>query len=175
MTAGWLHVQLYFGSCASAPPVPVGPALGRGAAGPASRSALSPFLCSARELDKVRQQLQEEVRQVSAQLLEERKKRETHEALARRLQKRVLLLTKVGARPAPAHGLPGWLCPASHVVGQDPCPFVHTFPQWPALAFSQSDASLGSVRVRPLLWKWGPGGLRGPCVLLVAGMVPVRT
>ncbi|KAM7143620.1 mitotic spindle assembly checkpoint protein MAD1 isoform 1-T1 [Molossus nigricans] len=49
---------------------------------------------SARELDKVRQQLQEEVRQVSAQLLEERKKRETHEALARRLQKRVLLLTK---------------------------------------------------------------------------------
>lgn len=118
MTAGWLHVQLYFGRCASAPPVPVGPALGRGAAGPASRSALSPFLCSARELDKVRQQLQEEVRQVSAQLLEERKKRETHEALARRLQKRVLLLTKVGARPAPAHGLPGWLCPASHVVGQ---------------------------------------------------------
>ncbi|XP_016068452.1 PREDICTED: mitotic spindle assembly checkpoint protein MAD1 [Miniopterus natalensis] len=49
---------------------------------------------SARELDKVRQQLQEEVCQVSAQLLEERKKRETHEALARRLQKRVLLLTK---------------------------------------------------------------------------------
>lgn len=49
---------------------------------------------SIRELDKVRQQLQEEVRQVSAQLLEERKKRETHEALARRLQKRVLLLTK---------------------------------------------------------------------------------
>ncbi|CAK6446417.1 unnamed protein product [Pipistrellus nathusii] len=49
---------------------------------------------SVRELDKMRQQLQEEVRQVSAQLLEERKKRETHEALARRLQKRVLLLTK---------------------------------------------------------------------------------
>ncbi|XP_035870526.1 mitotic spindle assembly checkpoint protein MAD1 isoform X2 [Phyllostomus discolor] len=49
---------------------------------------------SARELDKVRQQLQEELCQVSAQLLEERKKRETHEALARRLQKRVLLLTK---------------------------------------------------------------------------------
>ncbi|XP_066129625.1 mitotic spindle assembly checkpoint protein MAD1 isoform X3 [Saccopteryx bilineata] len=49
---------------------------------------------SARELDKVRQQLQEEVCQVSAQLLEERKKRETHEALARRLQKKVLLLTK---------------------------------------------------------------------------------
>lgn len=46
----------------------------------------------------MRQQLQEEVRQVSAQLLEERKKRETHEALARRLQKRVLLLTKVRLR-----------------------------------------------------------------------------
>lgn len=56
---------------------------------------LVPFLCSARELDKVRQQLQEELCQVSTQLLEERKKRETHEALARRLQKRVLLLTKV--------------------------------------------------------------------------------
>ncbi|XP_039735475.1 mitotic spindle assembly checkpoint protein MAD1 isoform X5 [Pteropus medius] len=54
----------------------------------------SSITSSARELDKVRQQLQEEVRQVSAQLLEERKKRETHEALARRLQKRVLLLTK---------------------------------------------------------------------------------
>ncbi|XP_036167847.1 mitotic spindle assembly checkpoint protein MAD1 isoform X7 [Myotis myotis] len=53
-----------------------------------------PALNSVRELDKVRQQLQEEVRQVSAQLLEERKKRETQEALARRLQKRVLLLTK---------------------------------------------------------------------------------
>ncbi|KAF6281001.1 mitotic arrest deficient 1 like 1 [Rhinolophus ferrumequinum] len=49
---------------------------------------------SARELDKVRQQLQEEARQLGTQLLEERKKRETHEALARRLQKRVLLLTK---------------------------------------------------------------------------------
>ncbi|XP_027947680.1 mitotic spindle assembly checkpoint protein MAD1 isoform X6 [Eumetopias jubatus] len=49
---------------------------------------------SARGLEKARQQLQEEVRQVSSQLLEERKKRETQEALARRLQKRVLLLTK---------------------------------------------------------------------------------
>ncbi|XP_047635373.1 mitotic spindle assembly checkpoint protein MAD1 isoform X2 [Phacochoerus africanus] len=49
---------------------------------------------SARGLEKARLQLQEEVRQVSSQLLEERKKRETHEALARRLQKRVLLLTK---------------------------------------------------------------------------------
>lgn len=49
---------------------------------------------SARGLEKAQQQLQEEVRQVSAQLLEERKKRETHEALARRLQKRNALLTK---------------------------------------------------------------------------------
>ncbi|XP_064449479.1 mitotic spindle assembly checkpoint protein MAD1 isoform X5 [Mirounga angustirostris] len=49
---------------------------------------------SARGLEKALQQLQEEVRQVSSQLLEERKKRETQEALARRLQKRVLLLTK---------------------------------------------------------------------------------
>ncbi|XP_045317960.1 mitotic spindle assembly checkpoint protein MAD1 isoform X3 [Leopardus geoffroyi] len=49
---------------------------------------------SARGLEKVRQQLQEEVRQASSQLLEERKRRETQEALARRLQKRVLLLTK---------------------------------------------------------------------------------
>ncbi|XP_054421398.1 mitotic spindle assembly checkpoint protein MAD1 isoform X1 [Pteronotus mesoamericanus] len=54
----------------------------------------SSIASSARELDKVQQQLREEVRQVSAQLLEERRKRETHEALARRLQKRVLLLTK---------------------------------------------------------------------------------
>lgn len=57
--------------------------------------ALLSLLCSARGLEKARQQLQEELRQVSGQLLEERKKRETHEALARRLQKRVLLLTKV--------------------------------------------------------------------------------
>ncbi|XP_076996552.1 mitotic spindle assembly checkpoint protein MAD1-like isoform X2 [Tamandua tetradactyla] len=45
-------------------------------------------------LEKARQRLQEEVRQANSQLLEERKKRETQEALARRLQKRVLLLTK---------------------------------------------------------------------------------
>lgn len=50
---------------------------------------------SARGLEKAQQQLQDEVRQVNAQLLEERKKRETHEALARRLQKRNALLTKV--------------------------------------------------------------------------------
>ncbi|XP_065779755.1 mitotic spindle assembly checkpoint protein MAD1 isoform X2 [Muntiacus reevesi] len=49
---------------------------------------------SARELEKARLQLQDEVRQLGSQLLEERKRRETHEALARRLQKRVLLLTK---------------------------------------------------------------------------------
>ncbi|ERE74822.1 mitotic spindle assembly checkpoint protein MAD1, partial [Cricetulus griseus] len=49
---------------------------------------------SARGLEKAQQQLQDEVRQVSAQLLEERKKREIHEALARRLQKRIVLLTK---------------------------------------------------------------------------------
>ncbi|XP_004688111.1 PREDICTED: mitotic spindle assembly checkpoint protein MAD1 isoform X1 [Condylura cristata] len=54
----------------------------------------SAITSSARELEKVRQQLQDEVREVSTQLLEERKKRETQEALARRLQKRVLLLTK---------------------------------------------------------------------------------
>ncbi|XP_077891872.1 mitotic spindle assembly checkpoint protein MAD1-like isoform X6 [Ictidomys tridecemlineatus] len=54
----------------------------------------SAIASSAQGLEKAQQQLQEEVRQVSSQLLEERKKRETHEALARRLQKRVLLLTK---------------------------------------------------------------------------------
>lgn len=54
----------------------------------------SSITSSARALEQTQQQLQEEVRQVSGQLLEERKKREVHEALARRLQKRVLLLTK---------------------------------------------------------------------------------
>ncbi|XP_037671326.1 mitotic spindle assembly checkpoint protein MAD1 isoform X2 [Choloepus didactylus] len=54
----------------------------------------SSLTSSAWGLEKARQQLQEEVRQASSQLLEERKKRESHEALARRLQKRVLLLTK---------------------------------------------------------------------------------
>ncbi|XP_060029162.1 mitotic spindle assembly checkpoint protein MAD1 isoform X2 [Erinaceus europaeus] len=49
---------------------------------------------SARELEKARQLLQDEVREVGGQLLEERRRRETQEALARRLQKRVLLLTK---------------------------------------------------------------------------------
>ncbi|XP_059753354.1 mitotic spindle assembly checkpoint protein MAD1 isoform X1 [Balaenoptera ricei] len=54
----------------------------------------SSITSSARVLEKARLQLQEEVRQLSSQLLEERKKREMQEALARRLQKRVLLLTK---------------------------------------------------------------------------------
>ncbi|XP_057551690.1 mitotic spindle assembly checkpoint protein MAD1 isoform X3 [Hippopotamus amphibius kiboko] len=60
----------------------------------ALRDRGSSVTSSARGLEKARLQLQEEVRQLSSQLLEERKKRETHEALARRLQKRVLLLTK---------------------------------------------------------------------------------
>ncbi|KAL6082661.1 hypothetical protein STEG23_005861, partial [Scotinomys teguina] len=53
---------------------------------------------SARCLEKAQQQLQDEVRQVTVQLLEERKKRETHEALARRLQKRNVLLTKTSGK-----------------------------------------------------------------------------
>lgn len=49
---------------------------------------------SARIMEKARQQLQEEILQIQSQLLDEKKKREQHEALVRRLQKRVLLLTK---------------------------------------------------------------------------------
>ncbi|KAM6379485.1 LOW QUALITY PROTEIN: mitotic spindle assembly checkpoint protein MAD1 [Pluvialis apricaria] len=49
---------------------------------------------SARILEKARQQLQEEILRTQSQLLDEKKKREQHEALVRRLQKRVLLLTK---------------------------------------------------------------------------------
>ncbi|XP_068002771.1 mitotic spindle assembly checkpoint protein MAD1 [Melanerpes formicivorus] len=49
---------------------------------------------SARILEKARQQLQEEMLRIQGQLLDEKKKREQHEALVRRLQKRVLLLTK---------------------------------------------------------------------------------
>ncbi|NXP56467.1 MD1L1 protein, partial [Heliornis fulica] len=49
---------------------------------------------SARILEKARQQLQDEILRVQSQLLDEKKKREQHEALVRRLQKRVLLLTK---------------------------------------------------------------------------------
>ncbi|NXT60544.1 MD1L1 protein, partial [Chaetops frenatus] len=54
----------------------------------------STFMNSARMLEKARQQLQEETLRVQSQLLEEKKKREHQEALVRRLQKRVVLLTK---------------------------------------------------------------------------------
>ena len=82
-------------------------------------SSLCPFAsCSARGLEKARLQLQEEVRQLSSQLLEERKKREMHEALARRLQKRVLLLTKV--RGACRRG------PAFRASSSQPVPAVST-------------------------------------------------
>uniref|UniRef100_K7FQG3 Mitotic spindle assembly checkpoint protein MAD1 n=3 Tax=Pelodiscus sinensis TaxID=13735 RepID=K7FQG3_PELSI len=49
---------------------------------------------SARILEKARQQLQEDILRIQSQLLDEKKKREHHEAFVRRLQKRVLLLTK---------------------------------------------------------------------------------
>ncbi|XP_018596432.1 mitotic spindle assembly checkpoint protein MAD1 isoform X2 [Scleropages formosus] len=49
---------------------------------------------SARALEKARVQLQGEVLQLRSRLLEEQKKREQQDALVRRLQKRVLLLTK---------------------------------------------------------------------------------
>ncbi|NWT67063.1 MD1L1 protein, partial [Prunella himalayana] len=54
----------------------------------------STFMNSARVLEKARQQLQEELLCVQSQLLDEKKKREHQEALVRRLQKRVVLLTK---------------------------------------------------------------------------------
>ncbi|NXY55665.1 MD1L1 protein, partial [Callaeas wilsoni] len=54
----------------------------------------STFMGSARMLEKARQQLQEEILRVQSQLLDEKKKREHQEALVRRLQKRVVLLTK---------------------------------------------------------------------------------
>ncbi|XP_058705963.1 mitotic spindle assembly checkpoint protein MAD1 isoform X1 [Poecile atricapillus] len=54
----------------------------------------STFMNSARMLEKARQQLQEEILSVQSQLLDEKKKREHQEALVRRLQKRVVLLTK---------------------------------------------------------------------------------
>lgn len=53
---------------------------------------------SARMLEKARQQLQEEILDVQSQLLDEKKKREHQEALVRRLQKRVVLLTKVSSQ-----------------------------------------------------------------------------
>ncbi|KAM9096798.1 mitotic spindle assembly checkpoint protein MAD1 isoform 3-T3 [Sarcophilus harrisii] len=49
---------------------------------------------SARILEKMRQQLLEDLLKVQSELLEERKKREYNEDLVRRLQKRVFLLTK---------------------------------------------------------------------------------
>ncbi|XP_027730801.1 mitotic spindle assembly checkpoint protein MAD1 isoform X2 [Vombatus ursinus] len=49
---------------------------------------------SARILEKMRQQLIEDLLKVQSELLEERKKREYNEDLVRRLQKRVFLLTK---------------------------------------------------------------------------------
>ncbi|KAL4624427.1 mitotic spindle assembly checkpoint protein MAD1 isoform X1 [Arapaima gigas] len=49
---------------------------------------------SARALEKARMQLQGEVVQLHTRVLEEQKKREQQDALVRRLQKRVLLLTK---------------------------------------------------------------------------------
>ncbi|XP_007467485.1 PREDICTED: mitotic spindle assembly checkpoint protein MAD1 [Lipotes vexillifer] len=68
----------------------------------------SSITSSARGLEQARLRLQQEVRQLGSQLLEERKKREVHEALARRLQRRVLLLTKVRAAAAVStpHPLP---------------------------------------------------------------------
>ncbi|KAJ7421373.1 hypothetical protein BTVI_18438 [Pitangus sulphuratus] len=45
-------------------------------------------------LEKARQQLQEEILRVQSQLLDEKKRREHQEALVRRLQRRVVLLTK---------------------------------------------------------------------------------
>ncbi|NWR07521.1 MD1L1 protein, partial [Paradoxornis webbianus] len=54
----------------------------------------STLMSSARMLEKARQQLQEEILGVQSQLLDEKKKREHQEALVRRLQKRVVLLTK---------------------------------------------------------------------------------
>ncbi|NXV60712.1 MD1L1 protein, partial [Molothrus ater] len=54
----------------------------------------STLMNSARMLEKARQQLQEEILCVQSQLLDEKKKREHQEALVRRLQKRVVLLTK---------------------------------------------------------------------------------
>ncbi|XP_062469575.1 mitotic spindle assembly checkpoint protein MAD1 isoform X1 [Pezoporus occidentalis] len=54
----------------------------------------STITSSARILEKARVQLQEDIIRIQSQLLEEKKKREQHETLVRRLQKRVLLLTK---------------------------------------------------------------------------------
>ncbi|NWT84454.1 MD1L1 protein, partial [Lanius ludovicianus] len=75
----------------------------------------STFMNSARMLEKARQQLQEEVLRAQSQLLDEKKKREHQEALVRRLQKRVVLLTKErdGMR-AILESYDGELTPAEH-------------------------------------------------------------
>uniref|UniRef100_A0A5F9CC58 Mitotic arrest deficient 1 like 1 n=1 Tax=Oryctolagus cuniculus TaxID=9986 RepID=A0A5F9CC58_RABIT len=96
---------------------------------------------SARALEKAQQQLQEEVRQVSGQLLEERKKREAHEALARRLQKRVLLLTKVQVH--------GFL--ATKRAGIQGTP----------RDFRRSLVKVSCLSVRKALSSWPPVGLLG--------------
>ncbi|NWS98155.1 MD1L1 protein, partial [Mionectes macconnelli] len=75
----------------------------------------STFMSSARMLEKARQQLQEEILRVQSQLLDEKKRREHQEALVRRLQKRVVLLTKErdGMR-AILESYDGELTPAEH-------------------------------------------------------------
>lgn len=60
----------------------------------------NPHVClslsrSVRALEKTRAQLQSEAAEFRSRALEEQKKRENQDALVRRLQKRVLLLTKV--------------------------------------------------------------------------------
>ncbi|NXY34436.1 MD1L1 protein, partial [Pomatorhinus ruficollis] len=76
----------------------------------------STFMSSARMLEKARQQLQEEILGVQNQLLDEKKKREHQEALVRRLQKRVVLLTKVSSQTmfGKAHSYDSELTPAEH-------------------------------------------------------------
>ncbi|XP_064178576.1 mitotic spindle assembly checkpoint protein MAD1 isoform X2 [Anguilla rostrata] len=54
----------------------------------------SSITSSARALEKARAQLQDELLQLRSKVLEEQKKREQQDGLVRRLQKRVLLLTK---------------------------------------------------------------------------------
>lgn len=130
MAACRLHVRLYFGTGVTSVSWFWG---ARGWAGVlwarSHCSALWTFLCSARVLEKARQQLQEEVRQVSSQLLEERKKREMQEALARRLQKRVLLLTKVRGM-AGVPGLTPLGVPAVPASSRQPIPATSSRSVW---------------------------------------------
>ncbi|KAL8175390.1 UNVERIFIED_CONTAM: hypothetical protein K2H54_022947 [Gekko kuhli] len=53
-------------------------------------------MSSARELENARKRLQDELLKAQSQLLDEKKKREQAETMARFLQKRVQLLIKVG-------------------------------------------------------------------------------